>query len=150
MRDSTKPFDYIMSSRMNQMGNAPCMSTFQNFQGSSISTNHCATSNLIDLDTFLKHSPYADEQKGYMLNDDINVSRPVFPEILDRQTPYAECGRSDLMQTTKLKRTEFPDFSLRHDNPASGIPRSMYMNVGRDTQQEAKDNYRSKLRGAMI
>ena len=126
LRTSTKPFEYIMNSRIERQ-TPICISRFQNIQGTSVSTNRCVTGQNIDVDTFLKYSPYSDVSQQLPQTQSIS---------------YLPCtSTTDLMQTTKLQKIQMPEISLRHDN-GGGVQRSMYMNIGRDTQREARDNYR--------
>lgn len=117
--------------------NQICFNSGSSFQGFSRTGVRGTPLDLVEQEGSNRILPHQFEQKGYLIDD----ASEVFQQR--KQNVWQECDFKINEFTDSLK-TDLPTWSLRSDNISTGFNRSVYSDMGRNTQQEMKEYYKQK------
>lgn len=111
--------------------------TLQGFQGTG---NRMPPPSLLDIESSLRRGPLIEEDNNNSLEDLHAAKPPAMPKELSNRLVIPECESLLKQQTTKIRRTEFPQFTRRED--LKGHVRHNYGRPGMQTRMAMKDAFK--------
>lgn len=137
MQESTDPYKYMMDLKPGPM----CMMTGRPFQGLMMAQRR-PPPNLLGVENYLRSAPIFEQDRDYVIDDIHKAKPPRMPKPLSNKIVLPECKELPGYQRTKIRKTEFPDWSLRMER--NGKKFAEYARPGRDTRAEIREAWKKK------
>jgi len=136
MQESTDPLKYVFDFKPPPI----CFMPGQTFQGLQSTGERRPPPSLMEVERYLQNSPLVEADNDYIIDDIRSAKPPKMPKALSNRLVIPECKEILGLKRTKIKRTEFPEWSSRSDlNTKQQLD---YMRPGRDTRMEMREAYK--------